>query len=352
MTLWDIRDKRAQNATFFPCCNPCSISSKSTEILRARTYHICLKSDGIRYVLLLTTRMGTRDAPVAIMMDRSRNMFEVEVVAPERYFLEGTILEGELVWRHPDQHDMIYYVFDAIRIGGDGVAHLPFSERLERASRAVQFSGELRDSPDVETQALETDTIVLTHYEPRIEMRIKHFVSLEHSERLWNDRGDAQHRVDGIILQDVNAPYCVGTALDHSCLKWKDHSTVDLTRHDGWLHAVDGTLPTQLHGRRVIVVPSRIEVAEGQVVEYSITLTETEIRLMAIRTRPDKGIANSLRTVNATVDDVLHEICPRTLASVCRHNGSHRATDDAPDGTPAQSPSSCHRATRRRTSVS
>lgn len=299
----------------FPCCNPRSLSSRSAQALRQHRYDICLKSDGVRYVLLMTTREGNDDAPVSLMIDRARNMFEVELVAPEEYFTRGTVLEGELVWQQPDERAMLYCVFDALVIRGERLASKPFSARHAELSRAVRLSCDIQDVDDVEDRALEHDSIVMVHYRPRIEMRLKRFVSLEHATRLWSERGDADHRVDGIILQDVDAPYRCGTASDDSCLKWKEHSTVDLVGPPHDLRAVDGPIGERIEGRRVVVLPSRIVGGDAQIVEYLIAVTADEVQLMAIRTRPDKDHANSRRVVEATVDDVVHELTPEDLAA-------------------------------------
>ena len=176
---------------------------------------------------------------------------------------------------------------------------------------------------DVEARALETDTVVMVHYNPQLRMKAKHFVDIEHAQRLWSERGDAEHRVDGIILQDVNAPYCVGTASDHSCLKWKEHSSIDLQLDaDGRLHAADGPVPPKLEGRSISLLPSRVAAAVGAVVEYHVAVTDDRVNLMAIRTRPDKRHANGLRVVAATVRDVVHSIRPEHLASVSAGGGA------------------------------
>ncbi len=315
-TLWTGRDAAA-GRDGFPGCNPRSVARNTMDALARGTYDICLKSDGIRYALLLTRRMGSTDADaVALMIDRSRNMYEVEVVAPEDYFLSGTVLEGELVWKQPHEQEMTYLVFDAICVRGERLVTQPFHQRLQRASDAVRHSVDLQDAVDVNEKALETDSIVLVHFRPRITMRSKRFVSMAHAVRLWQERGEAEHRVDGLILQRVDAPYCYGTAWDDSCLKWKDHSSIDLRGPAGALEAVDGPVPALIHDRRVVVDPSRVVPdAPTAILEYHVTVTETEVHLMAIRTRSDKSQPNSVGVVAATVNDVIHAIQPEDLVT-------------------------------------
>ena len=116
-------------------------------------------------------------------------MYEVEVVAQEEYFAEGTVLEGELVWRHPDEAAMLYLVFDAVLVRGERVTHLPFAERLAKAVQCVRWSEELAALPpdDLEARVAETDSLALVQFDPPIAMRAKHFVAQEHAARVWRD---------------------------------------------------------------------------------------------------------------------------------------------------------------------
>ena len=315
MSLWGVRGRRATSYTFFPGCNPRSISKTLSPRLCTQRYHICLKSDGVRYVLFLTTRMGQPDQGVALMIDRSRHMYEVEVAAPEEHFLKGTVLEGELVWKQPDEQTMIYYVFDAIVDRGTRLMTKPFEERLATATALTRFSCELRN--ESETRILETQSVVLSQFDPQVEMKPKTFVDRMHAARLWNERNDSEHRVDGIILQSLDAPYIMGTAEDDSVFKWKEHSTVDLRGIPPNVHAAEVPLPARLCDRNVVFETSRVAATgEHDVIEYHVGVTDHDVRLLPVRTRPDKTSANGLRVITATVEDVIHAITPEELAAV------------------------------------
>lgn len=316
LSLWGIRGRRATSGTFFPGCNPRSISKPLASRLQTQRYHICLKSDGVRYVLFLTMRMGQPDQGVALMIDRSRNMYEVEVAAPEEHFLRGTVLEGELVWKQPDEQTMIYYVFDAIVDRGTQLTSKPFEDRLATATALTRFSSELRD--ESEARILETQSLVLYQFDPYVEMKPKTFVDRVFASRLWNERNDCEHRVDGIIVQSMDAAYTVGTAEDDSVFKWKEQSTVDLRGvPPHGVHAADAPLPARLCDRDVVFETSRVAATCNEdVIEYHVDVTEREVRLMPVRTRPDKTSANGLRVVTATVEDVIHAITPEDLAAV------------------------------------
>ena len=214
----------------------------------------------------------------------------------------------------PDERVMIYYIFDAVVVRGERVDQRPFRERLRMATQLVRLADEIRDAPDLDQRVLETDSIVLVHFDPRVELRPKHFVERCHAERLWRERNDVEHRVDGIIVHSMDAPYTMGTAEDDSIFKWKDHSTIDLAGPE--LRAADAPLPPTLAGRRIEVLESRVvPTCDADVVEYHVDADDERVALMAIRMRPDKTSANGRRVVEATVHDVLNQIQPADLAA-------------------------------------
>ena len=213
---------------------------------------------------------------------------------------------------------MVFLVFDSIFVKGVSQTAMSFRHRLATATRLVWASDDLQNSSmdDIEEQVLETGGVVLVHFDPPLTMRPKTFVERQHAERLWSERSEAEHRVDGLIIQDMTASYVTGAAEDGSVFKWKEHSTVDLKGPA--LHTIEkNPIPSVLDGRCVRAIQSQVSPRTSQdVVEYLIDVQEDEIRLMPIRMRPDKTTANSLRVVIATIDDVLHSITPEDIASV------------------------------------
>ena len=310
--------KRYAWDTFHPGSNPCSIARADLPTLQRGTYSVALKSDGVRYALFLTTRPTSTPetpGPVALLIDRARNMYEVEVLAPEDYFAKGTVLEGELVWRQPDERLMHLLIFDAVCIKGESLMQRAFHERLAAATRCGRSSEELAQlssTEELETRTAELDAIVLVHFQPALVRRAKRFVDLEHVTRVWECRAEAEHRVDGVILQDAQAAYVIGTAGD-AAFKWKELHTVDLAGPRDALRANDGPLGRSLHDRRVEVIPSKIEDGEGVLAEYHVSVDDETVKLMAMRTRPDKKTANSLRVVRAKVQDAMEQISIQEL---------------------------------------
>lgn len=297
-----------------PGSNPVSVSRASLAALHAHDHVVALKSDGVRYSLLLTLRPGTHEDAVALMIDRARNMYEVEVVATDEYFQRGTLLEGELVWRQPDQTAFLFFVFDAVLLKGVRLNQRPFVERLRAAHGCTVFSEEIAPSADAEARVAETDSIALVHYAPPILMRPKTFVDAAHAARVWSERADAAHRVDGLVLHRADAPYVHGTA-SGAVYKWKPEHTVDLAGPAHALRGADGPLGERVGARKVVVQPSRIVVDRDEdVAEYLIDVQEEGVvRLFAMRTRPDKRTPNGLRVIAATVRDAEEAIAPDEL---------------------------------------
>ena len=297
----------------FPGSNPLSMSrSTLSDFRRERaSYGIALKSDGVRYVLYCTLRPGSsHDAPhaVALMVDRSQNMFEVDLVATEEVFTRGTILEGELVWKQPEETSLLFLVFDCIMVKGESMTRRPFTERLAAATRLTRLSEELSRDDNVEERVSETDCLVMMQYAPTVTMRPKVFVDVDNAVRLWNDRSEVNHRVDGLVLQRLDMPYAFGGGRHGESFKWKERSTVDLAGPE--LRAADGALPRTLFGPRVRAsTDSRITPQhDADVLEYLVTVTESEISLFALRRRQDKDNANGIRVVQATIRDVIDEV--------------------------------------------
>jgi hypothetical protein len=332
MSLWWGEDGGAHTSSKlssalprYPGCNPRSIGRRDVAHIKAQDCAITLKSDGVRYALFLTVRPSSPNSAVALMVDRSWNMFEVEVVAAEDFFCRGTILEGELVWQEPHKDRLVYLVFDAAVVCGSNMLALPFSDRYAAACKCTRLSEDLMSQNDVDDAAVETSTIVLVHYEPAIVMRPKSFVDKLHANHLWCHRADFDHRVDGVIVHVNTDVYGTGV------FKWKEHSTIDLrvgadarpppstttttttttavgpaATHE--YHTFDAPLPKHILNRTIMFTPSCVHYSTGNIVEFLVTVDVETICLFAVRLRLDKAHANSTHVVLATIQDVIDDV--------------------------------------------
>ena len=308
--------------------NPVSLSRNKLSELHLHNYVIGLKSDGVRYILFMCLRNGGMGTPLAVLIDRAGNMYEVEVMAVAEYFTKETILEGELVWRHPDEGAMLFLVFDAIRIKGESFIDKTFTERIEAVERCTRLSEEISmigDVAELEARVAETDAIVMMPFDPLIMVRPKRFVSIEHTRSVWDARAEAQHRVDGLVIHRCNAAYRNGSATD-TIFKWKPVHSVDLAGPPTQLKHASGHVDANTFwGRKVVILPSRVAcVNDTDVAEYHIDVaTDGSVHLFAMRTRPDKRTPNSLKVIQATLQDFLDNILPEEIAQSVRGSGAH-----------------------------
>lgn len=315
LKAWGIKGK--SDRSVIPTSNPVSLSRERLATIGKHPHLIGLKSDGVRYALFLTLRPGLKDSPIALMIDRANNMYECEVVANEDYFTKGTILEGELVWRQPDETVLLFLIFDVVQCKGISYINVPFVERIKYVEQLTKMSEEIstiNDADEMETRTCETDTIVLMSLNPPIIMRPKRFVSLNYTLQVWSDRGSCGHKVDGLVIHRSDAPYKKGTATD-AIYKWKPTHTIDLAGTLPNLHALEGPIGKRICGIDVEFISSRVaQSSNAGVAEYLLRKTgETSVSLFALRTRPDKKFANSMKVVESTIQDLFENIQPDEL---------------------------------------
>lgn len=296
----------------FPGCNPVGLTRKAIPSLGKYPYLVTLKSDGVRHLLMLTVRPDSaadEPAAVALMVDRALNMYEVDVCGTEEYFTRGTVLDGELVLAQPNEDKLLFLVFDALHVKGEGLCKMPFHERLKRVRKCVL---DRLVGAAVEEIVEETDTVAFIANVPDIVMRPKTFVENMHAPWLWQDRHTSDHRVDGLILQREDAPYNPGAALCGSQLKWKVLPTVDLAGVPPNLRVRDGEASIQSIAGHTLVVDATSEVLatdEHDVIEYSMSKQpDGSVKLFALRRRPDKKHPNSRLVVEDTLRECLEAI--------------------------------------------
>lgn len=315
--LWGTNTQTAE--TFYPCCNPIGMSRAALAHLTASSdYVVGLKADGVRYCLLLTCR-PSRSPPsaVALLVDRAWNMYEVDVTARSEHFTRGTLFEGEVVWKQPDEEEMVFLVFDALHVKGEALARRTYEERFARVQEHFQHSESIvtscaeTDMTEMQERVREVDAIVLTNFRPRMTARPKSFVHRRHVVKLWGDRGEVDYRVDGIVLQRRDASYSHGAANDCSALKWKQFSTVDLSPRDV------SSFSRSFEGNDVRFLESKV-VADGAstVLEYVVFFDEEKgFTLVPIRKRNDKTNPNSSHVVRKTLLEVMSRVDVTELAA-------------------------------------
>lgn len=341
----------ARSIKTFPGAHPVSIEGSDLPTLRTRPFLCSLKSDGVRYLLLL---MYLQNEPRAIFINRNLDMFEVECWAPESYYTVegGTLLDGELVWEQMGGKLMqLFLVFDLIA-ARERLYMRTFSERLTRIHRHVLSelpAGVTPTSPDVDTLIIDEDRIYLNAHNVR--MAPKRFVPLADGMAMWHARSTCTHRNDGLILVG-DTPVHSGT--DRSQLKWKPLGsiTVDLrTNEDGAVMVQQRGQLTRITSIKLGERERRVSVARNVlmqcigttdvVLECTCEIRDDEVVFHPTTTRLDKPTANELYTVVKTLENVLEGLTAEQLfapASDCEVSTSRDATPSEGEPPPPPPP--------------
>ena len=125
LSVWGYRKQIGH----FPGCNPVPVDRETLHNLATHDYVVAYKTDGVRHMLLLTTRPD--GVPVALMIDRALIMYEVEVWGNKHFFTGGTLLDGELTWDGPEERALAFLVFDVVAVSGERCTARPFGDRLQ-----------------------------------------------------------------------------------------------------------------------------------------------------------------------------------------------------------------------------
>lgn len=306
----------------FPGSHPMPVDERATARMRSGDFVVALKTDGVRYVLLLT--LSVDQTPIALMIDRTCTMYEVCVWAPYEFFESGTLLDGELAWNVvgdlPD-NSMTFCVFDVVCVAGKHIADLAFSTRLQfiheslfRAWKAdmteVELETHVRDECKIWCHQRDPHSIV---FEP------KTFSPYADSERVWSERVSCRQRVDGLLFTCRSSPMVVGRT--DAILKWKPHHTVDVVLiRDGALSAMVDHRGRTTKARRAKRQRMRLsealsidvqvddadfvmgeQVVECAVVDYDeVDGRVSRVRLAPLRVRDDKTDSNAPSTIAST----------------------------------------------------
>lgn len=355
-----------------------SVSKDQLAAIRQDDCLVSLKVDGVRYICMLCEHRGDFKA---YFIDRCLRIYEVIIWAREEYFVHTTILDGELLW-DVQTDNMVFLVFDAIRMRGEQLNHALYTDRLQKIHDNICFS--LPESLDEESAAAEDFIFEESKiYAPstnhrHLSLRPKRFVNLEGGASLWNDRHSIPYASDGLIIIRNKSVASSGTQND--VLKWKPFHAIDVSidvvaltvfcRDKGkdvpfeTLNYNGSTLRVMLQTNQLVECLKHRDVSENprSLVECFVSLEEKgELRLFPLKERIDKAESNDLRVIRATVKTIFENIsiedlfAPRSDFVVDEPQGSpSSAADETPRGNlvdpPADSAKGHQRVLRDRTS--
>lgn len=305
----------------FPGSQPVSIEGGDIPRLREHTFMVGLKTDGVRFLLLLLMMDAE---PRAIMINRKMEMHEIESVwAPLSYFEEGggTLLDGELVWEQQPGNELsqLFLIFDIVAARGR-LTHLTFSERLTRVHRHVLSELPARMSPeDANVEALLEDEDKMYLSAHNLRMAPKRFVPFAAASELWAQRRLCVWKNDGLIFMRDDASLQTGT--DRTAYKWKPVNSISVDVLTNSNHEV----VVRQHGeprllksvdvfgvrRRVLLEDTGLLRCIGPtecVLECTCAVDDETVTFTPIKCRADKVAANDLHTVVKTLENVIEAI--------------------------------------------
>jgi len=314
--LYDLRSLHS-----FPGGQPISIASADIPKLHSSTFVVSLKTDGIRFLLLMMMLDGE---PRAIMINRRMEMHEIESIwAPLSYFEDngGTLLDGELVWEQKpgNQLSQLFLIFDIVA-ARERLVHLNFRDRLTRIHRHVLSELPARMSPqddNVETLLEDEDKMYLSAHNMR--MAPKRFVPFGAASELWAQRTLCMWKNDGLIFMRDDAMLQTGT--DRTAYKWKPVNSISVdiftnAKHEVILHKKGE--PFTLHNitlfgvtRRVLLENNGLLKCVGltnRVLECTCAVDDDTITFKPIKCRTDKSASNDHYTVMKTLENVIEAI--------------------------------------------
>lgn len=212
--------------TNFPGGHPISVTEADLPRIHSGECLVALKTDGVRYLCLLCAIDG---AFRAVMIDRCLRMYEVVVFAPEGFYEQPTLMDGELILDHQTNR-LCYQAFDVVAMLGKRFHAERYCDRLQAVHTHVLSDlpeGMNEDGEEAESHILEENKIYAAQKNHmRLTIVPKRFVHLKDGQRLWEDRNKYPFPTDGLVLNMDRSPIQTGTL--RTVFKWKPHNAIDL----------------------------------------------------------------------------------------------------------------------------
>lgn len=305
----------------FPGANPMSLEESDFERLQTDDFLAALKTDGVRHMLMLTCKPNTND-PIAIMVDRARRFFELEVWANEDFFHEGSLYDGELVW---EADTLVFIVFDVVVAKGVQCSRLSYRERMMIVHNTVLCVSDSHSDESIEQMISEESKFLARNNDHALRIVPKKTVPKASLQTLWDERMTSGHHNDGVIFTLNSAPVETGTSA--SILKWKPSHSIDVrVDFDGvrWRLAANQNnsgdvvdMTDSVNGCQVTFHESKLlEAVRARIpciIECLLEVVGDAITLIPERERSDKTSPNTMKTIEATIRNARENIHIDTL---------------------------------------
>ena len=189
---------------YFPGPQPVSLERRDLFKLKKFPYLACVKSNGMRFMMLCTT---IDEDTKCYMVDRAFRFYEVNQCFDKAIY-SNTLFDGELVRLYSKNDDesstqkWTYIIHDCVSFRDTDVSRKNCTQRYSYVKTAIETFWELTNG----------DTFPI---------EIKKFVPMEKLQELvdMEKNGEISHPTDGLILTPVDLP--IGTNAQYTLFKWK-----------------------------------------------------------------------------------------------------------------------------------
>jgi hypothetical protein len=330
-TFWEIDAKLTHN----PAPNPVSLNRKALNLLRTQEYVVAEKTDGVRYLLLIS-KFAAGKRPFAVLVDRAFKMFQIQICAPH-YIYKGSLFDGELVW-DDEMGCLKFLVFDVVAFGGKSVKTYHLMQRYEIINQAFLSSAEWNKS-HIKDYSIAIDTAAGF----AVQKKIVCLPEAQHLLFLYSKpcvlfslfgsllRSTLSHRSDGYIFTPIKCPVLQNA---HSTMfKWKPTPTIDIVVRKGATYFCgDGKDLVELkyafpEFTFVIEAMNGLLPQNGDDFVIETTITEKQGRQNTFvcifhRVRVDKKTPNDKRTLGQIIVELRERITIEELITLSETNVS------------------------------
>lgn len=299
----------------FPGSNPRSVERKDLSWIEENDYLVSEKTDGVRYLILMTREEET-GRPITLAMDRTLSFVQIPIKASSLFFSDRCIFDAEIVWSTKE-----VFFFDAIVVCGVRLASHSYRDRLSVLERTV-YSGKERgqqlNNILMKKSCIGSDSMCLC---------AKKFVAKTRLEEVWAKRSE---NCDGLIFALGKELVEIGTS--RSTFKWKNYHTLDvrIVMHGSSFSLFVNSdcsdeevlLSEAVSVSKVILLDAKegcpSPTLSGQIWECLLEKEdENSLSLSPFRRRDDKNAANTAKTCLATVKNFRENISLSYLSHAC-----------------------------------
>lgn len=327
----------------FPGGHPMTVMRHDVRRVISEDCMVSLKTDGVRYLLLLSTIDGCYKAHC---IDRCMRIYEIFVWSSEEYFDQETLLDGELAVDHSNSR-LCYQIFDVVCMKGVSCKHMKYCDRLQVIHNHIISdlpAGMHDDSPEAEQYIVDENKLyspVLNYMNLRFVP--KRFVAWKNGRKLWEDRYANPFPNDGLVINFNHSPIHPGTA--RHTFKWKPHNAIDVVissslevscRCDGEEQAfthVDfngETYQVCVEDNHLIQVLFYSSERSRVLVECLISLKNKKAVLWPMKERIDKSDANDIKVIQSTLSAIDDHVTLEDIFPHSRGVADETASSDLP----------------------